>query len=207
MYKKIIIFLLFCTILYGNSYENGLEYYKKGQYKEARQSFEIAVENLDNKAMLALGIMYHNGDGVKKDLNIAISWYEKAAKLGNMYAYEKLGNIYAMKQDYKKAAGFFKKAANDGNAICAYNLGYFYTGGLGVKRDLAKSLKWYEKAATLGNIDAQLNLGFMYIAGHGTKVDYEKAAYWIKKAKDSGHPKADVMWEQFKLKNYYKVGK
>ena len=207
MGKKFVSFILFCTILYASSYDNGIKYYKKKQYKKAQESFKIAVNNKDDRAMLALGIMYNNGDGVKKDLDIAINWYEKAAKLGNMYANEKLGNIYASKQDYKKAANFFEKAANGGDATSAYNLGYFYTGGLGVKRDLKKSLQWYEKSAKLGHIDAQLNLGFMYIAGHGTKVDYKKAAYWIKKAKDAGHPKADVMWKQFKLETYYKDGK
>ncbi len=64
------------------------------------------------------------------------------------------------------------------------------------------ALNWYEKAAIAGNIDAQLNLGFMYIAGQGTKANMQKAAYWIKKAKDTGNPKADAMWEQFKLEKY-----
>ena len=117
------------------------------------------------------------------------------------------GIEFYKKNDFNNAYSEFLKSAKNDNGESAYILGYFYTGGLGVKRDLKKSLQWYEKSAKLGHIDAQLNLGFMYIAGHGTKVDYKKAAYWIKKAKDAGHPKADVMWKQFKLETYYKDGK
>jgi TPR repeat protein len=196
---KIIYSLLIVSFLYAGNYENGIEFYKKAQYKDAMDKFMIAAKNNNNKAMLAIAIMYINGDGVKKDQDEALKWFEKAANAKNSYAYIKLGNIYAAKEDYKNAFKWFEKAANNGDIKAAYNLGYFYTGGLGVTRDLKKSLQWYEKAAIAGNIDAQLNLGFMYIAGHGTKVDYKKAAYWIKKAKDTGSQKAQTMWDEFKL--------
>ena len=88
------------------------------------------------------------------------------------------------------------------NNKAAYNLGYFYTGGLGVPMDLKEALKWYEISAKDGNIDAQINLGFAYMSGHGTKKDLHKASFWIKKAKDTGSSKAKLIWEQFKLDEY-----
>ncbi len=204
MLTKLFIPIILCTYLFAGSYDNGIYFYKQGKYKKAMESFLIASENTDNRAMLVIGIMYANGDGVKKDQKESFEWFEKSANAGNEHAWIKLGNIYASKEDYKKAFKWFQKAANVGNIKAAYNLGYFYTGGLGVKMDLKESLKWYEKASIAGNIDAQINLGFMYISGHGTKKDYKKAAYWIKKAKDTGNPKASIMWEQFKLYDYEK---
>ena len=202
MIKKLFAALVLCSYLFAGSYDNGIGFYKQGKYKKAYDSFSIASNNDDNRAMLVIGIMYANGDGVEKDSKKSVEWFEKAANAGNIHAYNKLGTIYASKEDFKQAFKWFSKAAQKDDAKAAYNLGYFYTGGLGVKMDLKKSLKWYEKAATMGNIDAQLNLGFMYIGGQGTKVDYKKAAYWIKKVKDTGNEKADTMWKEFKLEQY-----
>jgi len=200
--KKSLSILLITSYLFAGSYENGIEFYKKAQYKKAFESFKIATNNLDSKAMLALSTMYANGDGVDKNLEKSIFWLKRSADLNNMIACYRLGEYYASKENFKDAFKWFEKAALDGNSKAQYNLGYFYTGGLGVDRDLKKSLQWYEKAATAGNIDAQLNLGFMYIGGHGTKVDYKKAAYWIGKAKQTGSTKAQIMWDEFKLGDY-----
>jgi len=198
LFSSVLIF----SFLYAGTYDNGLNFYKKGLYKQAIKSFLVAVSKNDNRAMLAIGIMYANGDGVNKDQNKSIVWFKKAANAKNVYAYNKLGNYYASKEDYKEAFKWFEKAANTGDSKASYNLGYFYTGGLGVKQDLKMALNWYGKAAFAGNVDAQLNLGFMYIGGQGTKVDYKKAAYWIKKAKDTGNIKAKLLWEEFKLGEY-----
>ena len=202
MIEKLFISVVLCSYLFAGSYDNGIEFYKQNKYKKAMDSFSIASNNNDNRAMLVIGIMYANGDGVEKNQTISLEWFKKAAVAGNIHSFSKLGNIYASRKNFKEAFKWFEKAANKDDAKAAYNLGYFYTGGLGVKMDLKQSLKWYKKAATLGNIDAQLNLGFMYIGGHGTKVDYKKAAYWIKKVKDTGNEKATIMWKEFKLGQY-----
>jgi TPR repeat protein len=200
--KKLSLIVLFCSFLLANSYDNGIAFYKKGLYKKAMDSFIISSNGQNNQAMFAIGVMYANGDGVKKDKNKSKYWFKKSALNGNINACNKLGNIYALKKDYKKSFKWFEKSAKKGDSQASYNLGYFYTGGLGVKMDLKKSLYWYEKSSIAGNIDAQLNLGFMYIAGHGTKVDYKKASFWIKKAKDTGSQKAKLLWDEFKLKKY-----
>ena len=202
MKKKLFATIILSTYLFAGSYDNGIEFYKQGKYKKAYDSFKIATNSDDNRAMLVIGIMHANGDGVEKNHLKSLEWYKKAANAGNIHAFNKLGDIYASKKDFKQAFKWFEKAANKDDAKAAYNLGYFYTGGLGVKMDLKKSLHWYEKASILGNIDAQLNLGFMYIGGQGTKVDYKKAAYWIKKVKNTGSIKAQTMWEQFELEKY-----
>jgi TPR repeat protein len=204
MMKKILLITLLFSYIFAGSYDNGIKFYKQGLYKKALQSFKIAVNNDDNKAMLAIGIMYANGDGVAQNSDLSFEWFLKSAKAGNTYAFSKLGNIYASKKDFKNAFKWFLKSANKNDSKSAYHLGYFYTGGLGVKRDLKKALSWYEKSAKAGNIDAQLNLGFMYIAGHGTKVDLKKASYWIQKAKNTGNQKSIVLWKEFKLDEYAK---
>jgi uncharacterized protein len=204
MNRKIILSLLLtsASYLFAGSYDNGIDFYKQKKYEQAMDSFKIAVNNSDNRAMLAIGIMYANGDGVQWNPKISFEWILKAAEAENHYAFIKLGDIYASQQDFKNAFKWFKKAADLGDGKASYNLGYFYTGGLGVESDLKKALEWYKKSAMTGNVDAQLNLGFMYIGGQGTKSNYKEAAYWIKKAKDTGNDKADMMWQEFKLYQY-----
>ncbi len=202
MKKRFVLPFLITSCLFAGSYDNGIDSYKHGKFKKAMDSFQIASNNDDNRAMLVIGIMYANGDGVAKDQIKYAKWITKAANAGNEHAWTKLGNLYASKEDYKNAYKWFLKAANKGDVKAAYNLGYFYTGGLGVKMDLKEAFKWYNISAKAGNIDAQLNLGFACISGHGTKKDLKQAAFWIKKAKDTGSSKADLMWEQFKLKDY-----
>jgi len=204
MIKRIFVSSAITIQLFAGSYDNGIGFYKKAQYKKAIESFEIASNNNDNRAMLAIGIIYANGDGVKWDPIKSFDWFKKAANAGNKHAYLKLGNLFASQENYKKAYPWFLKSANTGNSEAAYKLGYFYTGGLGVKTDLKKALQWYEKAAISGNINAQLNLGFAYIGGLGTKVNYKKAAFWIHKAKDTGSEKAIELWKEFKLEEHYK---
>jgi uncharacterized protein len=114
------------------------------------------------------------------------------------------GIKFYKEKNFKEAAVSFKKAANNGNLEASYILGYFYTGGLGVKHDLKESLVWYTKAASAGHVNAQINLGFMYIAGHGTDSNYKKAAYWINKAKQNGNEKALKLWNEFELANHIK---
>ena len=204
MNRKIVLSAFFATYVFAGSYDNGIKFYQQAKYKKAIESFKYASNKNDGRAMLAMGVIYANGDGVAKDENKSFEWFTKAADAKNENAWIKLGNIYATNKDYDNAFKYFEKAANAGNSKASYNLGYFYTGGLGADMNLSKSLYWYEKSAIAGNIDAQLNLGFMYIGGQGTTVDYKKAAYWIKKAKTTGDSKAQLMWDEFKLYDYEK---
>ena len=64
--------------------------------------------------------------------------------------------------DYAKALKWYRKSAEQGNAMAQCNLGFMYDEGEGVPLDFAKAMKWYRKAAEQGNTVAQLQLGLMY---------------------------------------------
>jgi TPR repeat protein len=61
-------------------------------------------------------------------------------------------------QDYAKAAAWFRKAADHGDASAQHNLGVMYAQGQGVARDYAAAVKWYRKGADQGEALAQNNL-------------------------------------------------
>lgn len=58
-------------------------------------------------------------------------------------------------QNDKKAVSWYKKAAEQGNALAQNNLGDMYLAGRGVPKDETEAVTWYKKAAEQGNEDAK----------------------------------------------------
>ena len=82
-------------------------------------------------------------------------------------------------QDRGQAAAWYRKAADQGNALRTVNLGLMYDAGVGVPQDYAQAVVWYRKAADQGNAEAQLGLGRMYDTGHGVPQAYVQAHMWF----------------------------
>ena len=55
-----------------------------------------------------------------------------------------------VEKDEVKAAQWYRKAAEQGNASAQYNLSVCYFNGKGVERDRAKSAEWYKKVNEQG---------------------------------------------------------
>jgi hypothetical protein len=60
-----------------------------------------------------------------------------------------------VEQDFRKAADWFRKAAELGDFAAQRNLGYLYIKGEGVEKDLTEAREWLEKAAAQGDSYAQ----------------------------------------------------
>ena len=91
-----------------------------------------------------------------------------------------------VKQNYERAGFWFKRAAEQGIANAAYNLGVLQQQGLGQTQDLQRALDWYRRAAQLGHPEAQYNLGIAYIEGVGTRYNPNMAAAFFQRAALSG---------------------
>ncbi|GAA7791982.1 hypothetical protein NP0149_03910 [Helicobacter pylori] len=65
-----------------------------------------------------LGVLYHNGEGVEKNLTKAAQFYSKACELKEGVWCGALGGLYyngdGVKQDSKKAVALFEKACKLG---------------------------------------------------------------------------------------------
>ena len=61
--------------------------------------------------------------------------------------------------DYRQAAEWYHKAAEQNHSLAQFNLGVMYAMGQGVTRDAAQSAMWFGKAAQLGDAGAQYHLG------------------------------------------------
>jgi uncharacterized protein len=86
--------------------------------------------------------------------------------------------------------GWYRKAAEQGNAIAQYNLGDMYRVGEGVSADNSAAAIWYRKAAEQGYARAQNNLGVMYDNGEGVGQDDISAYIWFSLAAANGFKEA-----------------
>jgi TPR repeat protein len=60
-----------------------------------------------------------------------------------------------VKKDDEQALKWFLKAAEQGNVVAQYKIGYMFESGEGVERDYKQAMEWYLKAANQGHSDAQ----------------------------------------------------
>jgi TPR repeat protein len=167
-----------------NKLEQAIAAYEAGNYAEAFKLFTLLAEEGDSDAQFCLGYMYDNGEGVEKDFQKAVYWYEKAATQGDVYAQFNLAVMYdsGERVDRQKAVYWYEQAAEQGNIHAQSNLGSKYYVGEGIERDLQKAFYWSEKAAIQGDSNAQLKLSDMYKDGVGVEKDPQRADYWLDKA-------------------------
>ena len=82
-------------------------------------------------------------------------------------------------QNYTRAASWFRKGSELGNAFAQFNLGLMHTSGIGVEIDLNKSAKLYEAAAFSGYNAAQRNLGILKNMRGKNTYDQTEAYAWL----------------------------
>jgi TPR repeat protein len=130
-----------------------------------------------------------------KDFDKAVQLLQPLAEKSNSApAQEKIGRMYhrgkGLPQDAGKAAEWYLKAAQQGDAAAAARLGSMYRVGEGVPRDANQAAKWYALGASRGNALAQVGLGFMSMEGIGVPSDFKAAASWFSKATEQGDASA-----------------
>ena len=120
---------------------------------------ESALQGVAN-ARYNLGVLYHQGLGVKADIVAAVGWYRAAAELGHPEAQYNLGIAYiegvGAPYDAAKAALYFERAAKQGILEAAYNLGLIHENGLVGEARPDEALYWYKQAADQGSPEAKM---------------------------------------------------
>lgn len=130
-------------------------------------------------------------------VNSEIEELELAANQGNAEAQNSLGNCYysgkGVKQDYRKAAEWYRKAAEQGDMRAQDNLGNSYFLGQGIDQDYQKAVEWYCKAVEQGYERSECHLGLCYDNGYGVERDCRKAVEWYYKAANKGNALAQCL--------------
>ena len=100
-----------------------------------------------------------------------------AVAFGNAAKWITKGDKEYKKNNFKKAAHYYKKAASKGSTEAQYKLGLMYY----FEQDYVKAKTLFIAAAPY-NYRAQEFLGDMYWYGFGVKKDLTMAAYWFEQA-------------------------
>jgi TPR repeat protein len=75
-------------------YQLGRVYYASGAFDEAFSTFNSAAAMGSPGAILGVGDMYQNGEGVAQDPQQARQHYERAAEAGHVEAMVRLARLY-----------------------------------------------------------------------------------------------------------------
>ena len=194
-------------ICLGNCYVKGL-----GVEKDLNKAYELYDSSEDATEQVIIDII-----GLKclseqysfpKLMREAVEHDDKNAqrKVGHCYFYG-----FGIKEDEKKAAEWYLKAANNGdseslcflwlvnirehkkaferltiasdlnNAEAKSLLADFYNGGWGIPENRVAAVNLYLDAAKAGEIKAMCNLGFCYVRATGVSQDFELAVEWFTK--------------------------
>lgn len=76
-------------------YKLGLRWYQQGQYDIAKKMWLPMARSGDCDAEYALGLLYFNGLGVRKNEDTALTWWGRAAEQAQPQALNSLGVVYA----------------------------------------------------------------------------------------------------------------
>lgn len=119
-------------------------------YDDRFRKWQTQAEQGDPRAQYSLGNAYLKGNEVKKDINKAIEWFEKAAKQKHAKSEYKLGKLYyegnSVRRNYSTSYRWIKKSAEHGHHPAQFLLGKMYALGHGTDKDLDIALDWLEKA-------------------------------------------------------------
>lgn len=132
---------------------------------------------------------------LKGDYAAAVGELGALAEAGDADAQYALGTAYsdglAMPRDYRLAADWYAKAAQQGHAQAQFNLGFLHHQGAGdgdtaLPPDPVQAARWLNAAAEAGNPLAAQLLGRIYSHGRGLEPDEEAALRWSLRAADHG---------------------
>nr|WP_255449767.1 retroviral-like aspartic protease family protein [Seonamhaeicola sediminis] len=187
------------------SHSLGRYYKNSGKDDEAFYWFHKAAVAGQNDSYSELGDCYYYGEGVSKDYEKALYWYEK----GVLPNYKKMGDIfyyggYGITMDFGKAVEYYEKGAANRYYGSNTMLGQMYYLGEHFKVDKRKAFLHYEiDAKKNGHDHAYYMMGLMTYNGEGILTDRKKGFKYYYEAAYRGHSAAQY---QVGVSYYYGYG-
>ncbi|KAG0248719.1 hypothetical protein DFQ27_000680 [Actinomortierella ambigua] len=93
-------------------------------------------------------------------------------------------------QDPSKSYFWMSQAAESGNSVAEYGLGWYHELGFGTNKNLRMAVSLYRQASEKGHREANNRLGWLYQLGQGVPRDHAKAVYHYRDAAELGHIEA-----------------
>lgn len=168
--------------------------------RKAAQWFRRAAEHGLSAAQNTLGVVLSNGDGVRKNVDEALSWLRKAFRAGDTCAAQNIAITYREIGDLGRAVKWFRKSADAGDGDALVQLGIHYYWGKGVRKNSKAAVRCFRMASKAkfisegGRDDAFFLLGVAYSEGEGVRSSIPSARRLFRRANvDNDHAAASKM--------------
>jgi len=172
--KKLLLIGISLTLGFSTNYQTkAINYFSKGDYKNAIKYYGIDCENNKNidSCLISANLSQTALNNEKK----ALTYYKKACKLNNKVGCAMSGKIEYKLNHKKEAFKFDEKACKLNSPKGCNAMGDFYFKGELVKKDLKTSFNYYKKSCKLNSPAGCNSLGLAYEKGLGTEIDLIKA--------------------------------
>lgn len=143
-----------CAMIWGvlaqggdSTFEAGRLAFESGEYQGAYSQWQPLAQAGDARAQDALGQMYLNGVGVRRNYFTAFDLFYRAASAGSAEAQYHIALMYlegrGVSRNHLQAMKWFKRSATQGNADAKQYVNELMRQGLGMRRiPYAKSSPW-----------------------------------------------------------------
>ena len=161
--------------------------------KKAFYYYRIAARKGSHEAACRCGIMLMTGTGVDRDPASALEYLSTAARLGNVLAAFLCGGLERDAKHLKKAAEYYRMAADKGHPEAIRCFASMALAGQGIKADPVLGIRYLNKLADRNDIPALLQLGGLYETGIGpVAADIKQAIRYYHLAADRGNAEAQA---------------
>lgn len=183
------------------------EYGVEKDQQRAIKLWEVAADKGNSVvAMENIAFSYESGNGAEKNIDLAIHWFERAAKENSDRAFANLEALYTKRDPINGDRDFFvfvKQLADDGVLAAMHRMSHLYEIGKGTKQNDTEARRYLNEAVSHNYPPAQFTSGLNYLNGScGVEVNVSKALELIEAAADQG-----FMLANRNLGIYYKQGK
>lgn len=158
----------------------GVIYSKRRKSIDKQKAFEYYMRASDKgciKGLYNLGMMYIVGLFVKKSPKLAIMYFNKAAKAGDIDSLYLIGYIYESKYDKIMMKNIKQNIEQNTDQK--------------LKQNIDNSLYYYHLASKFGHCNSLYQIGKIYETGKVVAKDIQKAIYYYKLAIENGKRQHD----------------
>ncbi len=179
----------------------------------AYQYYLRAAKAGNATACVRVGDCLYDGDGVERDAEAALTWYDRASDVGSEEGRIRAARVRsdaeelachaaeALKEGREEdALRDYREAARLGHTSAISALGDLYLRGIGVKASPREAAWHYADAASRGDTRAKYRLACLYLANHGVRYDKARARALLETALREGYEPAGVKLEEMKAR-------
>ena len=165
--------------------------------KKTIEELKTFVNENNSDAMVELGRRYYTGNGVQKNYELALKYFQMAETAGNIRGRYQIAICYyfgrGVKKDYEKAYNIFYDLMTkyDDKDSKGY-VGFMYYFGHYVNRDYEKAYNIFKALADNGDVIAKTYIADMYYFGRYLSKDYKKAFEMYKNLYEEHNDKYSV---------------